>query len=95
MWRSLLGAVTGLLVGSALGAAFGLLMPNLEPKPTGWTSYPTLNSSTGAMYDTQQMPFTYYLMTGVIFGGGALAIAGSIVGATSAICHAASRRPPN
>jgi hypothetical protein len=84
MLRTILGAAVGLLVGAGLGAGLAFVM-HLSEEPSGWTSYPTLGQMSAP---TVMTPFTSYLFSGILFGGGAGAIVGAITGSTGALLRA-------
>jgi hypothetical protein len=100
MLRSLLGALLGLLFGATLAGVVACFMSGMDMSSSGWTTYPTISEAilpppegahmrrdfTSVEYSL--LPLRHALFLAFLVGGGFGAVAGAVVGATSAIVAA-------
>jgi len=96
MWKVILGAVLGGVIGCGMGIGVALAMPHLQiPTERGWTSYPLESKG---LYDARppsldDLPLAYRLFHGVLLGTGFGSVVGSIAGAAREICRAVKSQP--
>jgi hypothetical protein len=95
MFRSLVAAVVGAVLGAGVGCLAAWVLYGSSAPERGWTSYRTLAEETRAaqgvaFHKTEVGPpeFHSWLFAGFLYGGGLGLVAGSVVGAAGAIVAA-------
>jgi hypothetical protein len=87
MWKVLIGAAVGLVIGGAVGYGMASLMAPAPPiQQEGWTSYPTIASPVIWQHILRTDPEPrYFYFTGMLLGGGFGALIGAVAAAVRTV----------